>query len=1193
MPLNTRDLWLILKAQDQTNRALNTFSRNVRNAGDTVAMAQLQARKAAALGAIAQARLANENQRAQIIQGQATQTALRHANAIRQNTIAVQRAEVAQMSAQKAVLAHTMATLKSNNASQAQIDGVKAQSAALTQQINTRKLIISQLQAEVAAERENINAVQEGINARKARIAGNQQFIFEQRKVISGINDEIQAVEAHNKSLQEHEKHLARISQRMQMVSQTATAMGFAMAAAGVATVIGIKSAIDTAVEYERQVRATATQVDGFSGNLVELADIGRRTAREIAVPFEQIQPALFDIFSSMEVSVGDAEKLLNSFSKAAVAGQVDIQDVSRATIGLLNAFQRPASDVNKLLDIQFQLVQEGVGSYEEWNQRIGLVTPSAVRAGQSIEVMMAALAASTRMGMSAARSGTAVARAFDALSNPKTVGNLKALGVSVQDAQGKFRPFNEVLRDFRDVLNKMPEKDRLATILDVFKGAGGTIEARRFLQNVLLGAGNLEMFDNILKETSNSAGSMENAYTLMSESVAAKTQLLKNQWTLLKESLGRALAPAFAQVVGWLSNLLEKFNQMPPKSQKTIAVFLALAGIFASLMGPLLLLIGAIAAVVGAFVVAGPAIAIVLGILAAFVIAVAVLTTAFTILFQKSEGFRGILDQMGKNFNNLKAVVVEFGREIRKSFEQHLQGPLSKLWDLINGKVIPAFKDLYKTFSEAMLPKLKEASRIVVDLADGAFKKIGEIITNVVIPGIEALVNWWNKNKDSIKPLLEVLGQVLKWFIIIAAVITGVLVAALVGTLLVAVGLVVGVFALLAMAGVYLWKGLKWLWDKIVSFGKWIAEVFVGMWQGSADGVSSAWDAVASFFTGIWDSIKNVFSGAWGWITEQWNAFSGWFAGVWDKFWRSDIGQLFIAIWNLLVAAVLFGWAVIKLIFFAALASIAASWNAVWSAVSAFFGVIWNEIKSNASAAWAAIVAVWNAVWPPVRDFFVTIWNGIKAAAKAVWGAMVSVASILFNGLKSFLSGTWDGIKSAAKTAWDAFYNYVVEPVKKAHKAVTDAIQAIRDFIMGKVHDFQDAGREIIEGLIRGITDKIDALRKKTQEATKIISDMIPGSPVKKGPLRVLNHGYAGGQIVNMLADGMSKRMGALDMSTSLMANSVLPGTGAIGGSSVNGGGGMAGAVKNYYITQNITTQELNPLRQAAALGWEVTTVM
>jgi phage tail tape measure protein, TP901 family, core region len=1189
VPLNTRDLWLVLRAQDQTNRALNTFARNVRNAGNTVALAQLQAQRAASLGAIQQARLATGFQRAAIAQQMAGRAAVMHGIATRNNTIQTERARIAQLAAQRAAVQSTVASMRAAGATTAQTSTLERQARALNNNIIQRRMNIATLQSEIAGLRGNVNAINQGINARRGLIAQYQNQIAAQQANIRNIDDEIGRQRALSQSQQEHERHLARVSQNMQKVGQTATAMGFALTAAGAVMAIALKGSIDTAIAYEKQVRLTATQVDNFGGNLEELADIGRRVAKNIAVPFETIQPALFDIFSSMEVNVQDAEKLLTAFSKAAVAGQVEIQDVSRATIGLLNAFQRPASDVNKLLDIQFQLVQEGVGSYEEWNQRIGLVTPSAVRAGQSIEVMMAALAASTRMGMSAARSGTAVARAFDALSNPKTVANLKKLGVEAQDASGKFRPFNEVLRDFRTALMKIPEKDRLAKMLEVFQGAGGTIEARRFLQNMLLGAGNLELFDNILDETSNSAGSMEKAYSLMANSAAANSQMLANQWNLMKESLGKALIPTFALIVGWVAKLVGKFNELSPRTKQLVAYGLALASAFSLIMGPLLLLIGIIAAIVASFVVAGSAIAVVVGGLLAFVALAAGAAAAFVLLWKKSEGFRNIIKAMADQFVQTKNMIVDFAKGIGDAFKEHLEGPFGRLWAIIESKVLPALLELYQMMTSTLFPKVKEASRIILDMVEHVFTKLGEIIDNYVIPAIERLTEFWQKHKQEIQPMLNVLAQVVKWMLIIGAVITGLVVGILIGVFVAAILVVVAVIGTLVAACYFLWQGMKWVWEQIKTFGMWLGDVFVSMWESASSGIVSAWNWLTDFFTGLWDNIVNGLSAAWEWIVGLWTSFSGWFGEQWATFWQSDVGELLAAVFRFIMALTELGLTTLQFLFAWAWESIKAIWNGLWSGVVEDFNLYWGIITTLATAVWGAITAVWNTIWNPVRDTSIAVWSGIWDFLSGIWKTIQSTSTSVWSGIGNFIAGIWRFVRDQTVKNWSDFVNTISNSLSDIWGDIRGWGSDVIGYFSGLVSNFYNAGQNIVRGLINGITSMLDQVTNAIHNVTKRIADAMPGSPVKTGPLRVLNNGYAGGQIVKMLAAGMTAEMDRLQMTANLMGGSVVTGFGSSLAQASPNYGGAATVVQN--ITVN--TQEIDPRKNSAELGFELVKVL
>jgi TP901 family phage tail tape measure protein len=721
MPMSTRELYLVLRARDEASRTLRGLSRELLTTGAAAAAA-----------------------------------AQRAESGIKRETAARARRE-AQMARDLAARYRAAAANEREQASLARMNGTS----------------------------------QASLNTMRQRAIQYDRLARQQEVVARGHDRTARAAMAEATAMEQSarmaEESALRHRHMISIVEQSGQAMataGLGFIAAGVVAAAGIKELVDVSVEYERQVRHTATQVDGFAGNLQQLGDIGRRAARDFAVPFESIQPALFDIFSSTEASVGQSEMLLRAFAKAAVAGQVDIQDASRATIGLLNAFSLPLEDVNRVLDIQFQLVKEGVGDYSEWADKIGLVSPSAARAGQSIEVMTAALATATRMGMTAARASTSVARALDAMSNPKVIDNLKELGVKSRDASGHMRPLNDVLRDFRSVLMKMPEKDRVGVILDVFKGAGGTIEARRFLQTMLLVPGTLEQFDQILGNIENSAGSMDKAYDVMSNSVASQTQLLQNRWMLLKESLGTALTPAFMSVVNVLNMLLGKFNELSPHTKEMIANALLWGTGLSIAAGIILTVVGALAVLVAAVAAAGSVLFVIVGIIAAVVAGVAGLSAGLYALYNSSGAmqtyFKGGIDLLRQFWDVIKGVAASFRDEWSNSVNPALQ----KLGQYITEWVVPAFT----TFRNEVGGKALEAFKSFMTVAEGVGRTlidgVAYAITNWVLPAVAYLTEQWIAHRDQIMPVISILITLVKWFGIIAAVVVGVVALAL-GTVL------------------------------------------------------------------------------------------------------------------------------------------------------------------------------------------------------------------------------------------------------------------------------------------------------------------------------------------------------------------------------------------------------------------------
>lgn len=595
--------------------------------------------------------------------------------------------------------------------------------------------------------------------------------------------------------------------------------------------------------EYQRQVALTKTQVDGFSASMKDLSDIGTRVANDIAVPFEQIQPALFDIFSSTNANLKQSEILLRGFAKAAVAGQTDIQTAARGTIAIMNAYNIPFENVDRILDIQFELVRKGVGTYEEFAKVFGRVVPSATRAGQNFETVAAMLAYMTRNGQSAAMASTSAARALDAFSNPKSVKKLEKLGVKMRDVKGNLLPLVDILDQFRDKLMKLPAKERVGAILDVFKGAGGTIQARRFIEQVLLRPGELEDFKAMMKSMQDASGTMEMAYGEMADTAASKTQLLANKWQVLKIAVGEAAAPAIMKIIDALSKLLDMFNKLDPKTKNMIVTIgligtavLLITGIVLGFVAALIIVVGAVAAVSSEVLIA-------IGVLAALGIAFAAIGAMFYDAYKKSKPLRDGIADMKKQFQEFWAKVKPVLDEIGTTFKEKVLPPLQELWAYIRDNIIPAFIEFRNEVWDVVAPKIIEAIRIIGDMVNWLQEKIGPIIREVIIPALKELSEWWAKNKKELMPFIEAGAQLLKWILIIGAVVVGVLVAAFIGPLIAAIAAVVGAFMLFVEA------------IKLVkSFLKGVKDFILDVWNSW----SSIFGQIGDWFKGLPDEAKN-----------------------------------------------------------------------------------------------------------------------------------------------------------------------------------------------------------------------------------------------------------------------------------------------------------------------------------------------
>jgi TP901 family phage tail tape measure protein len=687
----------------------------------------------------------------------------------------------------------------------------------------SREMLATGSAAKAAAARSNAAMVRQQMTAARAAGATAAQ-LGAMRLTAQAWDDEANRIMRAAAARQ-------RFANITSMASQAMITGGVVMAATGGLTLAWMFKQIDVAKEWERQVRLTMTQTQDFGASFEQLSSIGLKVARSIGVAFDQIQPALFDIFSSTNANTKQAEVLLTAFSKAAVAGQVDIQSASRATIAIMNAYNIPLEKVNDVLDVQFQLVKYGVGTYEEFSGVIGNVIPSATRAGQSFETVAAMLAFLTRNGLSASMAATSAARALEAMSHPKTIERLKAMGIDARDAAGNMRPMTDVLGELRDKLNAMPAADRVKALVDLLKGAGGTIQARRFLEQVLLRPGELEELQGYLEAMENSSGQFEKAYNTMADSVATKTQLLKNQWQALKISIGEAVIPGFLTLMGVLSKVIESFNNLPKSMKDNIGQFLVWAGVIGVIGGVVLIFLGMLAALVAAFAAGGAALGAFIAVIAAVAGYLGTFVAFWVAAYTQVASFRDAVGELIGAFQNLWATV------------QEVLGPIAS--------------QISNTFGDKIMEGIRMAGQIMATV----FRFCADTINQVLIPALVSAKTWWDSNQSTIQPLLEILGQVVKVILIIAATIIGILVGSAFAMFVSGVLMMIGT-VMMIVAAIKIWVGyVQAIWAAIT--------VLIGWIHSAVQAINDWRNNTSRAISDVKNTITNTFANAGSWLMQ------------------------------------------------------------------------------------------------------------------------------------------------------------------------------------------------------------------------------------------------------------------------------------------------------------------------------------
>jgi phage-related protein len=163
------------------------------------------------------------------------------------------------------------------------------------------------------------------------------------------------------------------------------------------------------------------------------------------------------------------------------------------------------------------------------------------------------------------------------------------------------------------------------------------------------------------------------------------------------------------------------------------------------------------------------------------------------------------------------------------------------------------------------------------------------------------------------------------------------------------------------------------------------------------------------------------------------------------------------------------------------------------------------------------------------IKNIIQTVMNFIKGIIKAVWGFIGPYVKAAVNTMKVVITTVWNAIKDATTKVWDGIKGVVEDAIVALIKTVMTIKAKITGFFKGAVDWLKDAGKDIIQGLIDGIMAMIDKVRGAVETVTDAVGKFLPGSPVKEGPLKVLNRGHAGKQIVGMMIEGIESMAPAL----------------------------------------------------------------
>lgn len=214
---------------------------------------------------------------------------------------------------------------------------------------------------------------------------------------------------------------------------------------------------------------------------------------------------------------------------------------------------------------------------------------------------------------------------------------------------------------------------------------------------------------------------------------------------------------------------------------------------------------------------------------------------------------------------------------------------------------------------------------------------------------------------------------------------------------------------------------------------------------------------------------------------------------------------------------------------------------NAVFPFIQTVVTSVMNVINAIISTVLAAINGDWSGVWEGIQNIVSSVWNGIQSIVSGAINAVSGVISSVLSGISGIFSSVWNGIKGAVSSAWSGITSAVSSGVRSMMNFITSIPSRIMGVFSGAGSWLLSAGKNIIQGLIKGITNAVGGAISAVKDAVGGIIDGAKSLLGIASPSKVFDR-EIGRMIPAGLGRGVSENERAATRPVEDMVNSLLP---------------------------------------------------
>lgn len=303
--------------------------------------------------------------------------------------------------------------------------------------------------------------------------------------------------------------------------------------------------------DFTKAIAAVETIAETSKAKMALLAQGVRDLARAMGVDATKSAEALYSIIGS-GIPVDNSLAVLALSTKAAIAGLTDVQTAAKVGVSILNAYGLQVNQLERVFDILFRTVRDGIVTFPELAQHIGDVLPSARSAKVPLEEVGAALIVLTRSGIPAAEAVTALNRVIQDLAAP------------APEAQKALRELGIEFNGLSGTIEQVAKKSlTLGQLRDL-------VPDQRAVKGIQILSQNFRLLRDEIGEVSKTEATLQAAYATMAATPQAQVDRFNSAMKDLSIAVGQFVHGTGALIES-LTRMINGFNTLTPAAKSSI----------------------------------------------------------------------------------------------------------------------------------------------------------------------------------------------------------------------------------------------------------------------------------------------------------------------------------------------------------------------------------------------------------------------------------------------------------------------------------------------------------------------------------------------------------------------------------------------------------------------------------------------